>query len=244
MNSKHALDIIYKTINASEIRKDLCLIGAYNLNLYLKEYNVSLDNVQRGTHNLDFDYSSIDAKKYLTEDLIKELRVQGYNVDYKLIDRGNSFTIKYNFEGYNVQVDANLKKVFTKQATIYYMLANKFSSVSSETIYRRSKDVFDIFIIGKYILKDQISFTKVLSELEKHNRQLYDFICFKNKENIEKLKHALEKYQPCPIPNVNIDQIILYVMECSKILQQEKKIKIEMEKNHDCSKRDGEFYSR
>lgn len=244
MNSKQALDIIYKTINNSEIRNDLCLIGAYNLNLYLKEYDVSLDMVQRGTHDLDFDYSSVDAKKYLTEDLIKELRKQGYNVDYKLVDRGDSFTIKYNFEGYNIQIDANLKKVFTKQATIYYMLANKFSSVSSETIYRRAKDVFDIFIIGKYLLKDQISLNKVINELEKHDRQLYDFMCFKSSDNIEKLKHALEKYRPCPIPDTSIDQVILYVMECSKILQQEKNIKLRMEKNNDRSRRNEEFKSR
>lgn len=70
------------------------------------------------------------------------------------------------------------------------MVADKISAVSSEKVFRRIKDVVDLYYLSKVFVFDS---TAVLQTLENNGRMLGSFDCFLN--GSDDLKHAYEKFR-------------------------------------------------
>ena len=70
------------------------------------------------------------------------------------------------------------------------MVADKISAVSSEKVFRRIKDVVDLYYLSKVFVFDR---TAVLQTLENNGRTLGSFDGFLNRA--DDLKHAYEKFR-------------------------------------------------
>ena len=101
------------------------------------------------------------------------------------------------------------------------IIADKVAAISSDSVFRRIKDVLDIYYISK-----TFSFCKkdVLNALSESQRTLGDFKGFMNRQ--EDLKHAYEKFRlGGDIPKPQFDDVYKTVKRFIKtILPKEKKI--------------------
>lgn len=220
LTTKELLDLTYKTIEESRIRDDLCLIGAYNLNLYLEKENISNKDVNRGTTDLDFDCSNILAKNYILNEFIRDLKGKGLEFEYTKVDRRNFFSLKIDVNGIKIGIDCNMRSVTELNQGLAYMLCNKFSSISSDQIVRRTKDIYDLFIIAKYLLKQELSYKDILIEMKSRGRKLGKFKYFKSQEGLNILKSGMEKYNPKPVLTYSVDEVLMFVLEESFRLEE------------------------
>lgn len=70
------------------------------------------------------------------------------------------------------------------------MIADKIASVSSDKIFRRAKDLLDLFYFSNFF---EIDTTVINQTIMKSNRTLGDFDAFFNRT--DELKHAYDKYK-------------------------------------------------
>ena len=174
---------------------------------------------------IDNDITKYKRYKYLEEYDILSNKVIIVNISYideiyKIIDESKA------------KNDCNLRSVKERQASIKYILCNKFASISSDKLIRRTKDIFDVFIIDKYI-EEKISYSEILKEMKLRGRKLGNFYWFKNNDRIEKVKIALEKYKPNPIKEYSVDYILTTILEKSLKLERESILERERIINND-----------
>lgn len=74
--------------------------------------------------------------------------------------------------------------------TLSQMTADKICSISSDSIFRRIKDVTDLYYISKITNLDK---TDILNTLKNSDRKLGDFHAFLNRA--DELKHSYDKFR-------------------------------------------------
>lgn len=150
-----------RAIGNSKFKRQIILKGGLNLEVALIKYNSPIN--ARPTVDADFQLFSEDILESLLAE-IPHLESQ-LNLKYKVFDRrgldktpnSDSITIETDL-GVKFEVDINISKykvdveVFDIEYPLGYsmesMLADKLKVFYSKKIYRRSKDLYDLYLLS------------------------------------------------------------------------------------------------
>lgn len=189
------------------------LKGAYCLCLTLQEYGI---DTNRQTHDLDFDVFSYVEPEVLLETVAQRVcQHPAFTIRKTRINSTN--------EGMGIVFDVNLEGLPTFSLKIDFqrredplqgfrfaspgeMLADKLAVNLSQTLERRAKDAFDLYLITTLLIPSMQSLRDwIPSEL----LQSLDFTntLYTTEDGIRRLNHAMGKYRPKPV-NVTIPDVI------------------------------------
>lgn len=192
-----------RTIGESPYRDLVILKGGLNLEVALYKYNSELS--ARPTVDADFQVTSKATWEKLLQDLptlkspngfkytVKERR--GFDItpdsDSAVIetDKGVNFDVDVNISLYEVSIEI-YDPEYPKGYSIESMLADKLWVFYSKKIYRRSKDVYDLYLLSKaknYILAET---KKVILEKWANTGMPESPLHF---ADLDRLKHAYSK---------------------------------------------------
>lgn len=163
-------------------------------------------------HTVDIDANWYSDEPPTAEQMIESLQkaVQGCSIDlkislYRMYGDGRSAGIELSEADsgetlFTMDVDVNRPITETKIYEVAgvrfcgvapsQMIADKLSVVSSDKVFRRIKDVVDLYYASKIFTFDR---AKILDTLEKSNRTLGDFGGFLSRN--DELKHSYEKFR-------------------------------------------------
>ena len=158
-----------------------------------KEYNVF-----RNTEDIDLDWEnyniSMDELTLMVEDAVKELDDGLYVEVVRNFGENTSagFDIRrrdYDYDAYLFSIDVSIRYnnyydvyesyygVQFRGASLEKMCVDKISSISSDRIFRRIKDIYDMYVISHL---EDFSIYKLNEILEGSGRYVYDFNVFLN----------------------------------------------------------------
>ena len=80
------------------------------------------------------------------------------------------------------------RPVFIQGVGLAQMMADKICAMSSQKIFRRAKDLIDVYLLS---YASQFNFIDILQIIQQNSRHLEDFKCFR--EQKVELQHAYEK---------------------------------------------------
>lgn len=215
---KKLLDILSIGIDALPVRSGMKLKGAYLLNQYIS--NMGFQGAERMTTDLDYDYqvdelaisntvnhlSTVMVRKYPGQ-FLRVLKVRNmpgtHGVEFQIDLPGSTKpgVVKVDFSNHPIDVN---------HSTILEMLSDKFEVNGSSKLLRRSKDAYDLTIIG--LMYSDSGGLRLQDFLKMHHHKgrnphkpetLYDTV-----EGVEKLHHAMSRYQPNPLKTMPISSII------------------------------------
>ena len=163
-------------------------------------------------HTIDIDGDWISDSDPNIDMIIKSfkkaLKRVEMNLDlrlYRMYDKGKSagfefFDLNTNEILFTMDIDVNKPYISTKiyeiddlhfsGATPSQMIADKTYVLSTDKIFRRIKDLVDLYYISKVFVFNK---EEVYSILEKSGRELGDFDAFKNR--YDELKHSYDKFR-------------------------------------------------
>lgn len=211
------LNIINDALLESIYGKSICVKGAYRLNQILSDYKVDPDFIRRPTSDLDIDSSDPEVKVWLPHYISNIFKNYKYSciVDVKPHSSG-SITIRLQFEGlnktFNVKLDVNFREYIpNSQYSIFEILRDKLISLSNKTIFRRAKDIFDVYIIIFYLEPGILirDFNIIANLIKNDSKNFYgtgEYLL--NPNYYTDILHALDSYDPNPITGVLIEDIL------------------------------------
>lgn len=182
--------------------------GSMVLKACLKECGYSED--VRHTVDIDANWHSdnFPTGEQMVGSLQKALNANGIDLDvclHRMYGEGKSAGFKLKEKGtdttlFSMDIDVNRPKTPTKLYEIegfkFYgiapvqMLADKVSVVSTDKVFRRVKDVIDLYYFSNAF---EFNATKVVDALDKSGRSLGDFNGFLYR--IDDLEHAYDKFR-------------------------------------------------
>lgn len=180
--------------------------------MVLKACLVEKGYINDTRHTVDIDanwYSDImPTAEQMTESLQKALNTHNISLDvslYRMYDKGKSagFELIERSTGealFSMDIDVNRPEIPAKIYEIEglkfrgvapsQMLADKVSAISTDKIFRRIKDVVDLFYISKVFDFDK---KEIIQAIENSDRALDTFDGFLHRT--DDLKHAYEKFR-------------------------------------------------
>lgn len=164
----------------------------------------------RHTVDIDANWNSDipPTGEQLVESLQKAIDNAGIELDvslYRMYGEGRSagFELRQRTTGeilFTMDMDVNRPAIQTRIYQVeglhfrgiapVQMLADKISSVSTDKVFRRIKDVVDLYYFAKVFEFDR---SEILETLHRSGRKLEDFNGFLHRSN--KLKHSYEKFR-------------------------------------------------
>ena len=189
------------------------LKGAYCLKLTLQEYGYVTN---RQTHDLDLDVFSYVEPEALLETVAQRIcQHPAFTVKKTRINSTNSgmgIVFDVNLEGlpaFSLKIDFQRRTdplQGFRFASPSEMLADKLIVNLGQTLERRAKDAFDLYLISTLIIPPMQSLREWISpEL----LQSLDFTqtLYTTEDGIRRLNHAMERYDPKPV-NVTVSDVI------------------------------------
>lgn len=187
------------------ISQDFVFKGALLLNAIGNNSN----ELYRATSDIDFDFTKTTVTQSELDSLIevscKMLINNGYNVYancYRQFGNGKSagysilcggvelYHIDVSVRKQNSNVTMSLNGVPVKCATVEKMLCDKLSAISTKTVNRRVKDVYDIYYMSSVF---SFTYNNIVSTFKRDDRILGDFKTFLSA--YDNLKHAYILYK-------------------------------------------------
>ena len=198
MSNRYDLEnFLYKVIDeVSKTNAPIIFKGGLALKdlLYQKNPNI---NIMRKTVDIDAnwigktDYNEItkvfeNAIKKIEPTYnieIKRLPEFGKSLGYKIIDSNNNIISKIDLDIKDnpFYVICTIRNNNIKYSSFEKMIADKLRALSTNHVFRRPKDLFDVYMILK---ENNIDFIKVKEILNYENRKLGDFSTMINNKNL------------------------------------------------------------
>ena len=163
-------------------------------------------------HTVDIDanwYSKVaPTAEQMTESLQKALVKSGINLEvslYRMYGKGRSagFEIMDNLTEevlFSMDIDVNrlnppteiyeIENFKFRGVSVSQMIADKLSSISTDKVFRRIKDVVDLYYISKVF---SFNIDDIMKNLKNSDRTLDNFQGFLHRK--DDLKHAYEKFR-------------------------------------------------
>ena len=163
-------------------------------------------------HTVDIDANwntnTLPSAEQMTESLQRAIRESGIDLSvniFRMYGEGRSagFELTDNASGevlFTMDVDVNrpvpptriyeVEGLQFRGVSPIQIIADKTAAISTDTVFRRIKDIVDLYYLSQVFLFER---TAVLETLENSGRQIGDFSGFL--KGTEKLKHAYEKFR-------------------------------------------------
>lgn len=204
------LQVMTRQIALSGYKRYFVLKGGTAFMSMLNESN--LDNYMRSTHDIDLPVSSESAWQSFKRDIVQILNSNQYGVQYEVTKFKNrsttsdSINLVASYKGteYRLKIDMNVSPF--KTITVTYlsstgmdaydcdtMIADKISAICSQKIYRRSKDLYDLYVLSQirqYSLNSLVNHIKV-----KRPEFFTSGVNMLVSQNYAPLEHAYSKYK-------------------------------------------------
>lgn len=230
-NINNIIDSMLESLSNSKFKDYFIIKGGSALMLSLKEENES--SFIRETTDIDIHCESKDIwYKFVNdcEDLFNNNK-NGFIFklvkERKLTEETSSSSLKFNVtnhknESCTVKVDMNIKSndvigyekfnsIDLNHFDYYTMLSDKIVVCCSHKIFRRIKDLYDLYAITK---TNNVKLIELAKRIKiKHNTDKLEI--FINEYTYKDLEHAYNKYKGFPI-NRNFDELYIYVVNFLK----------------------------
>ena len=204
------------------------LLNQLNINNIIERRTIDIDANWTSEENLEeiTKIFSNALKKVDSTCKIEVSRLPGENssMGFKILDSENSILSKIDLDIKNnpFYVVCKFEDVYVKYSSLEKMLADKLSALSGSHVFRRAKDLLDIYLIIK---DNNINIKKVQEILKYDSRELGNFetlISNKDfmKEGYDKLLGITNKPSFKEVWNNDIKFLI-----DNKLIKDEKKIK-------------------
>lgn len=209
-NVLYVLQVMTRQIAISGYNRYFVLKGGTAFMSMLHENN--LDVYMRSTRDIDLHVNSESAWQSFKRDVVQILNSNQYGVQYKVTRFKNRSTTLdsialvalYNGKEYNLKIDMNVSPF--KTITVTYlnstgmnaydcdtMIADKISAICSQRIYRRVKDLYDLYVLSQirqYSLSDLVSHLRI-----KRPEFFSSGVNMLVSQNYVTLEHAYFKYK-------------------------------------------------
>lgn len=223
--SKEEAPIIFKGAMAL---KELLYLNNPNIDITRKTRDIDANWIEEYDEERIIDVIDRAVKRVNSEYSVSVYREPAPNksMGIKVLDKdGSVFTkIDMDIKDNPFYIECNVDDVNIKYSSFDKMMSDKLYSLSSTHVFRRVKDLLDVYLI----LKDNdIEKENIEKVLEYENRKLDDFdTILNNKEEIEKSYNSLEGIINKPDFDIVWDYVFDY-------LEKEKFIKLEKNKDFD-----------
>lgn len=191
----------------SLLKAPIVFKGAMILKFLLAENNPTL--VNRDTRDIDGDWTSINTSMQELEHILSEAvrradptlsvrpfrnfahnRAAGFDIvdgdSYRLFGVDLNISQNYNAQEYTICHEG--KRIAFHGVSLSKMLADKICAMSSQKIFRRAKDLIDVYILS---YAAQFNFLDIIQIQRQYHQELGDFKCFRERKS--DLQHAYEK---------------------------------------------------
>lgn len=165
-----------------------------------------ISNTYRGTEDIDMDWGTTLENKTLVQNAIENV-VKSLGIDGVYIEKTRDFGDKQS-GGFNIvhqknilfSLDVNLREnpffaayktdngINFNGASKEKMIADKILVISKQLVFRRSKDIYDLHLLGQL---PNIRYNDIVYIINVSNKPLGEFKQFIN--NILELKHSYDK---------------------------------------------------
>lgn len=209
-NTLRVLQTMTRQMGKSQYGQYFVLKGGVALASILDE--LGLSSYMRFTHDIDLHVCSLSAWESFKADVSTLLNTNQEGIHYyvtQVKDRSKTsgsicLSAVYKGTGYNIKIDMNVAPLniistnYIQSVGMYTydfetMLADKISAVCSQKIFRRIKDLYDIYMLSK--LK-AYSYVSILSHINsKRPEFLKDGTNMFVPQNYDMLQHAYEKFK-------------------------------------------------
>ncbi len=236
MNNRSELEIfLYKIIEEiSKINAPIVFKGGLALKELLNSNN-SQNNIDRKTVDIDANWTG----KVDYDEITRVLETAIKNVDNKCTIKLTRMPKEKTSMGYTIfdnndhvisKIDLDIKNnpfyviyeinnVNIKYSSLEKILADKLSVLSSSYIFRRTKDLLDVYLIIK---DNDIKFEKIKEILEYDSRELGDFkVMLNNKKMLEEAYNKLFKITNKPEFIEVWNKIVSYLLDNSLISEKD-----------------------
>ena len=196
------------SISEAGFGKSVVLTGALSLDMKLIEQGK--DYLCRRTKDIDLSIRAEETYLELFDNLERILNNNRYGIVFELIkrrgykDKGDSASLRCEYLGerLEVKVDMNIKSLDDSMIcevsavplpaySDYTSLVDKVYTVCSEKIFRRAKDMYDLYC---YSLICSVSYKEFIGCVRKHRPDLFTSIQLTViPSNYGKARHAYEK---------------------------------------------------
>lgn len=203
MNKEPDIEILYRIIgNMQKINMPVSIKGGLALKAILKQYNADID---RKTRDIDMDWLRTPPDMEEIRDALHkamQITYPDYNIvvsrpfgehqsaGFQIVDKNGDLLTKID-----VDVDKapdisiyKIQDIMFNGASIENIMADKISALSTRHVFRRAKDLLDVYAIEQYVPYNR---QKLISCLK--NKPLEDFSTLKT--NKDAVKHAYDKLE-------------------------------------------------
>lgn len=204
------LQVMTRQIACSEYNRYFVLKGGTAFMSMLCEND--FDSYMRSTHDIDLHVCSEDAWRSFKKEIVQLLNSNPYGVQYQVLSFKNrsttsdSITLQalYNGVTYKVKIDMNVAPFSTITVTYLSstgmnaydcetMLTDKISAICSQRVFRRSKDLYDMYVLSqlkRYTLSSLVNHLKC-----KRPDFFSQGVNMLVTQNYASLGHAYDKYR-------------------------------------------------
>ena len=203
-NERLMMDVMAELMRANA---PIIFKGAMNLNVALQDS--SPVNVHRITHDIDGDWYGedidIEIMRNILENAVKKVNpdlsveifrnpAEGKSAGFRILDANQDRMFKVDF-GHRVhpfykdyQIMYQGQPVDIRGATLTKMLSDKIRAISSPKVFRRAKDLVDVYILS-HCKKIALMDVYRMVYTDGHAPGTFDEFCHRRDD----LKHAYEK---------------------------------------------------
>ena len=201
--------LMYKTIQAIyQSGIPITFKGSLVLKVFLTETGFADDTRHTSDIDANWDSSEFPSAEVLTDSLQKAIDKANLGLDvvmsrmygeeksagFKLIDReskGQLFSMDMDVKGPVLNTTMyELSGIHFRGITPLQMLADKVTVVSSDKVFRRVKDVIDLYYFSSVV---DLYADEVMKTIEESGRELGNFNAFLHRK--DELQHAYEKFR-------------------------------------------------
>lgn len=143
--------------------------------------------IQKAVNNINSDYHVSIVREFT------ERRSAGFKIYVDNNGKQDTIaSIDISVKKVNQTVDyySYINNITFKGVSLDKMITDKIATISTRQIYRRTKDLIDLYVLS---FLTEFNYDEVFRILEFDNRELGDFEHFKN--NIEHVEHAYSKLE-------------------------------------------------
>lgn len=204
------LQVMTRQIALSGYNRYFVLKGDTAFMSMLNESN--LDVYMRSTHDIDLHVNSESAWQSFKRDIVQILNSNQYGVQYRVTKFKNRSTTSdsialvalYNGVEYNLKIDMNVSPFNTITLTYLKstgmsaydcdtMIADKISAICSQKVYRRSKDLYDLYVLSQI---RQYSLSSLVNHIKVKRPEFFTSgVNMLVLQNYASLEHAYSKYK-------------------------------------------------
>ena len=199
-----ALMIMFKEMNETEYIRETTDIDIHCSDREVwNEFIYNCESILNNNNN-GFKFTLIKERKLTAETSSSSLK---FNVFDYINNKECTVKIDMNIKSNNIIGYKKFKSIDLNHFDFYTMLSDKIVVCCSKKIFRRIKDLYDLYTITRV---SEIELIKLINRLElKHGIDKLEM--FINEENYNDLEHAYSKYKGLPI-DIDFNELYIYAI--------------------------------